>query len=121
MKERTNMSCKTFVKMWTMPGPSCGYRRGMKSVWIGVAGAAMLVGCVEREWTISSEPAGAIVEVSGVEKGRTPLTISFTYYGDYEVIFRKAGGLRDAQNECRSQAANLSAGRHRLLRRNLSV
>jgi len=63
----------------------------MKSVWIGVACAVMLVGCVEREWTISSEPAGAIVEVSGVEKGRTPLTISFTYYGDYEVIFRKAG------------------------------
>jgi hypothetical protein len=63
----------------------------MKSAWIVVACAVMLVGCVEREWTISSEPAGAIVEVSGVEKGRTPLTMSFTYYGDYEVIFRKAG------------------------------
>lgn len=48
-------------------------------------------GCVEREWTLRSEPAGAIVYVSHVEKGRTPVTIDFTWYGDYEVIFRKEG------------------------------
>lgn len=48
-------------------------------------------GCVEREWTLRTEPAGAIVWVSGVEKGRTPVTIDFTWYGEYEVIFRKEG------------------------------
>lgn len=52
---------------------------------------ALMTGCVERTWTIKSEPSGALVYVSGVEKGRTPLTIDFTYYGTYEVILRKDG------------------------------
>lgn len=53
--------------------------------------AMSLVGCVEREWTIRSEPEGAIVWVSGIEKGRTPVTFSFTWYGNYEVVLRKDG------------------------------
>ena len=54
----------------------------------------MVSGCggeVVRELTISSEPSGALVEVSGKEVGRTPVTIEFTYYGNYEVILRKEG------------------------------
>ena len=54
-------------------------------------GCCWLAGCVEREWTLRTEPAGAIVYVSGVEKGRTPVTIDFTWYGHYEVVFRKEG------------------------------
>lgn len=57
---------------------------------IGVLSLAGL-GCVEREWTIRSEPEGAVVWVSGVEKGRTPVTFDFTWYGEYEVILRKEG------------------------------
>ena len=38
--------------------------------------------------TITSEPEGARVFVSDVEKGRTPLTIPFTWYGDYDIILR---------------------------------
>ncbi len=53
--------------------------------------AALVGGCVEREWTIRSEPAGAIVYVSHVEKGRTPVTFEFTWYGEYEVELRKEG------------------------------
>jgi hypothetical protein len=53
--------------------------------------AFLLAGCVEREWTINSEPQGAVVWVSGIEKGRTPVTFDFTWYGDYEVILRKDG------------------------------
>ena len=53
------------------------------SLWLG--------GCVDRELTLRTEPAGAIAVVSGVEVGRTPVTIDFTFYGDYEVIYRKAG------------------------------
>ena len=45
----------------------------------------VLPGCVERMMTITSNPAGALVEISDVEKGRTPLKIPFTWYGDYEV------------------------------------
>lgn len=51
----------------------------------------VLCGCVEREWTIRSEPEGAVVYVSNVEVGRTPVTIDFTWYGDYEVTLRKDG------------------------------
>jgi hypothetical protein len=48
-------------------------------------------GCVEREWTLRTDPPGAVVYVSGVEKGRTPVTIDFTWYGDYEVIYELDG------------------------------
>lgn len=41
--------------------------------------------------TITSDPSGALVFVSSVEKGRTPLTIPFTWYGDYEVILTHQG------------------------------
>ncbi len=54
--------------------------------------AAIAVGgCVEREWTLRTEPAGAVAYVSHVEIGRTPVTIDFTWYGEYDVIFRKEG------------------------------
>ena len=53
--------------------------------------AACLCGCVEREMTITSEPDGALVFVSDREVGRTPLTMPFTWYGDYDIILRKDG------------------------------
>ncbi|MBN1554877.1 MAG: PEGA domain-containing protein [Phycisphaerae bacterium] len=63
----------------------------MRNVLVMLIPAVLCVGCVEREWTIRSEPEGAIVWVSGVEKGRTPVTFDFTWYGNYEVILRKEG------------------------------
>lgn len=48
-------------------------------------------GCVERELTITSEPEGALVYVSDEEVGRTPVTMPFTWYGDYDIIIRKDG------------------------------
>ena len=51
----------------------------------------VVCGCVERELTITSEPAGALVYISDDEKGRTPLTIPFTWYGDYDVRLVLAG------------------------------
>jgi len=53
--------------------------------------ALMLGGCIEREMTITSEPEGSLVFVSDVEVGRTPLTMPFTWYGDYDVILRHEG------------------------------
>jgi len=52
---------------------------------------ALLAGCVERKLTITSEPAGALVYLSSEEIGRTPVTIPFTWYGDYDVILRMEG------------------------------
>jgi len=51
----------------------------------------LLAGCVERELYITSEPEGAIVHVSGVEVGRTPVTTPFTWYGDYDIVLRLDG------------------------------
>ena len=66
---------------------------GMKAWWaiLALVLAVGLGGCVEREITVRSEPPGAIVLLSDVEVGRTPLTIPFTWYGDYDIILRLAG------------------------------
>ena len=45
-------------------------------------------GCVEREMTITSEPPGALVFISGEPVGRTPVTQKFEWYGDYDIILR---------------------------------
>ena len=59
-------------------------------VFVTLAGL-VLAGCVERELTITSQPPGAVVELSGEEIGRTPVTKSFTHYGDYDVVLRLNG------------------------------
>ncbi len=53
--------------------------------------ALVLAGCVERTLTITSEPPGSLAVVSGVEVGRTPVVIPFTWYGDYAIELRKEG------------------------------
>ena len=67
--------------------------RGMKRtlVILLLSAGALAPGCVEREWTLETDPPGAIVYVSDVEVGRTPVTLDFTWYGDYEVVFRLDG------------------------------
>jgi hypothetical protein len=65
----------------------------MNNRWIGIAcvAAAAVGGCVERELTVTSEPEGALVFVSDREVGRTPVTVPFTWYGDYDIILRMEG------------------------------
>jgi hypothetical protein len=66
---------------------------GKKTI-ILVAIALLAVGCVQRDLTITSEPSGAVVYIHGMsnqEIGRTPVTIPFTWYGDYEVQLRLEG------------------------------
>ena len=53
--------------------------------------SAVACGRVERTWTIKSEPSGAMVIISGVERGRTPLTVDFLHYGTREIVLRKDG------------------------------
>ncbi len=57
-------------------------------IFLLVAGFA---GCVERTVTINSEPKGALVYLNDKEVGRTPVTVPFEWYGDYDVILRKEG------------------------------
>jgi len=53
-----------------------------------LAGLPFFTGCVERRITIGSEPMGAVVMMNDVEVGRTPVTVPFTWYGDYDLRFR---------------------------------
>ena len=61
------------------------------SVIIVLAAAVWLGGCVERELRLTSEPDGVLVFISDVEVGRTPVTVPFTWYGDYDIILRREG------------------------------
>ena len=65
----------------------------MNTRWMvpGLVAALLLAGCVEREMTITSEPGGALVFVSDREVGRTPVSLPFTWYGDYDIILRRDG------------------------------
>lgn len=57
--------------------------------------AAMLslvfAGCVERTLTINSNPSDATVVLNDEEVGQTPVTVSFNWYGDYNVRLIKPG------------------------------
>ena len=50
-----------------------------------LAGVSLLAGCVERRYTIRSDPPGATVIVNGEEIGPTPASKSFVYYGEREI------------------------------------
>jgi hypothetical protein len=50
-----------------------------------------VTGCVERRLTINTEPQGAIVVLNDEEIGTSPATVSFEWYGDYNVSIRKEG------------------------------
>jgi hypothetical protein len=65
-----------------------------RQLCIWVAGAALatgLTGCVRRTVTIRTEPQGATVLLNDQQVGTTPLTVDFTWYGDYDVVLRKEG------------------------------
>lgn len=49
---------------------------------------SVLGGCVERKIVIGSDPSGALVTLNGVEVGRTPVTVPFIWYGDYDIVLR---------------------------------
>ena len=51
----------------------------------------LLSGCVERKLTINTQPQGAIVLLNDEEIGTSPATVSFNWYGDYNVTIRKEG------------------------------
>ena len=52
---------------------------------VGLLAVSSFGGCVRRTLTITSEPAGALTYLNDREIGRTPVTVDFLYYGDYDV------------------------------------
>lgn len=57
----------------------------------GLVAVTILSGCVERKLTINTEPQGATVILNDEEIGNSPVTVSFEWYGDYNVAIRKEG------------------------------
>ena len=53
--------------------------------------ALLLTGCVERKLTINTVPAGALIELNDEEIGTSPVTVSFKWYGDYNIRASKKG------------------------------
>ena len=56
-----------------------------------LAGLLCLTGCVERKLTINTNPSGAQVLLNDEEIGTSPVTVSFNWYGDYNITIRKTG------------------------------
>ena len=54
-------------------------------------GLLAICGCIERTVTIRSEPDHALVYLNDDEVGRSPVTVPFTWYGDYDIVIRKEG------------------------------
>lgn len=74
----------------TTSGPKTGYGTA-RALLLGVAVLASGVGCVERRLTIRSDPPNALVVADGQELGHTPVSTSFTYYGERQFTLIKDG------------------------------
>jgi len=66
-----------------------------RSLW-GLLGSIIvallfLSGCVERTLTIRTSPADARVILNDEDVGVSPTTVSFQWYGDYDVRISKTG------------------------------
>ena len=64
--------------------------------WWMLVGLSMLVtlglsGCVERRYTVRTEPPGALVIANGEPIGVTPVSKSFVFYGDRSIRLIKEG------------------------------
>ena len=53
--------------------------------------AFVATGCVKRTISVSSTPQGALVWLNDREVGRTPITIDFAYYGEYDIRLELQG------------------------------
>jgi hypothetical protein len=58
---------------------------------VGLAIIIIVGGCVERQLTIDTKPQGALVILNDEEIGVSPVTVSFNWYGDYNVRISKEG------------------------------
>jgi hypothetical protein len=66
------------------------YGRGPAALLL-LASVSALAGCVERRYTIRSDPPGATVIVNGEEIGPAPASKSFVYYGQREITLMLDG------------------------------
>jgi hypothetical protein len=56
-----------------------------------LAPLSLFSGCVERRYTVRTDPPGAIVIVNGEDIGPSPASKSFVFYGDREITLMLDG------------------------------
>jgi hypothetical protein len=61
--------------------------RQLLTACLVLVGPLLCAGCVERRYTLRTDPPGALAIVNGEEIGQTPVSRSFYYYGDREITF----------------------------------
>lgn len=66
--------------------PSTPARFRLATAIAAVGLLAGLTGCVERRYTIRTDPPGALIFVNGQEMGPSPVSSGFTYYGAREIV-----------------------------------
>ncbi len=71
----------SFARKWSLP-VLCA---------VSLVSLLVLSGCVERQLTINTSPQGALVILNDEEIGQSPVTVSFNWYGDYNVRVSKEG------------------------------
>lgn len=67
--------------------------RGLRAAAM-LAAAAMLPAlpaCVRRTMTFRTVPEGATVRLNDRDIGQTPVTVDFTFYGDYDIEYALPG------------------------------
>ncbi|RUL87559.1 PEGA domain-containing protein [Tautonia sociabilis] len=79
--------------MLTRPGslaPSLPFAR--RAVALGLTLLALACsGCVERRYTVRTDPPGALVFINGEEAGISPVSVNYEYYGDRRVTIQAEG------------------------------
>ncbi len=63
-----------------------GYRMIVSAMML-----AGVTGCVRRTVTINTDPQGATVLLNDQHVGTSPVSVDFTWYGNYDVVLRKDG------------------------------
>ena len=66
-------------------------RNNLAPLVVGLTIIVIASGCVERQLTINTKPQGALVTLNDEEIGISPVTVSFNWYGAYDVRISKEG------------------------------
>ncbi len=75
-----------------------GGKKKLAAALMAVCAVAGFGGCVERKIVIGSDPPGALVMLNDVEVGRTPISVPFLWYGDYDVRLRLEKNVGTPEN-----------------------
>ena len=63
----------------------------MKLLFLLACLALLTCNCTQRRIIIATEPPGAAVTVDGEDKGLTPTSFQFSFYGGREIVLEKEG------------------------------